>query len=367
MATRLSHSSVVVYNQCARKYKLQYIDRLRSKTLSSALLFGSALDAGLNHLLETNDLDKSISIFEGLFTNNKINSVPQYMPDNVNMVYIKGDFDKDLLTEDDYIKYQLLKDNMGLDSSSKPQEDVAYLQGIKEEQGLKALSEEERCMFNLANWLSMRRKGVVMLKSYQRVIMPQINKVLAIQKPISLRNDHGDEVIGTLDLAVEWKDGKHYLLDNKTATKEYTKNAAMSSQQLILYHHVEKEELNLDGVGFIVLYKQIIKNRIKICKSCGKDGSGHRHKTCDNMIDTKRCNGEWDETIDPEARIKVILNQIPEAAENLVIECFDEANEGIKRKVFNPNLNACGSLESEWQCPYLQKCWQGSDEELVKV
>jgi hypothetical protein len=56
------------------------------------------------------------------------------------------------------------------------------------------------------------------------------------------------------------KDGKVYIIDNKTSSSIYTWDSPMRSQQLILYYHALKEKYKADGVGFIVMYKQIKKN-----------------------------------------------------------------------------------------------------------
>lgn len=366
MATRISHSAVNTYSQCAKRYKLHYIDRIRPILQPIFFVFGSALDYALNNLLESKNVEESIKLFDKSFRFGNINNEPQYIPDNINIVYAKRDFDSDLLVEDDYLKYNELKEKLNLKSETKLEDDVAYFLDIKEKNGLKGLTVDERKLYNMANWLCMRRKGHVMIQSYAKEILPKINKVITIQKKINLTNDEGDVVTGALDLAVEWIDGKRYILDNKTSYKEYEPDSAMRSQQLIVYHHAEKEELKLDGVGFIVMYKQILKNKTKKCLSCGKDGTGQRHKTCDAVVDEKRCNGEWLEKIKPECRIEIILNEVTEAAENLVIQTFDESNEGIKKGVFSPNLNAC-SMGAEWKCAYYNLCWKGSKEDLVTL
>jgi len=46
------------------------------------------------------------------------------------------------------------------------------------------------------------------------------------------------------------------------------------------------------------------------------------------MMGEQRCNGAWKETIKPEARIDIILNQIPITAQNLVIQTFQGAVDG---------------------------------------
>lgn len=376
MSNRLSHSSVAMYSDCGRKYNLWYNEKLRPTTTSGALLFGSALDHALNVLLKENSLEEATKMFEKSFRFQNINNEGTYLPKSTKVVYSERDFDYDLLDTDDIDQLHKLKieNNMyqeatvnGTDTkyASTIKSDIDYLRDKKKSDGIKSFTSGERQLYALANWLCLRHKGHLMLKEYNSKIMPKIKKVLEVQKTINIENNVGDSILGYVDLIVEWEDGKRYILDNKTSTREYEPDSAMRSQQLIIYYHALKEEYKLDGVGFIVLYKTIDKNKTKQCSVCGKDGTGQRHKTCDNMT-PERCNGAWIETIKPKAFINTIFNEVPGAAEDLVIQTFDEANEGIKNKTFNPNLKACGS-HKDFLCAYYNHCWKNDDSDLVQL
>lgn len=365
MTQKLSHSQIRLYNECPKKYKLHYKDRLRPKTTTGALIFGSAIDKALNHLLETSNLEESQQIFTKSFSFQEINGKVEHVPTCEYIVYAESDFDSELLNSSDkeeYLKYKHKFNSEDLDSIET---DIKQLKFLKKDKGFLNLSIQERKLYAFGHWLSMNRKGIAMIDSYSKEILPKIKKVLAVQKPISTKNDQGDEVAGFLDLVVTWEDGKNYLLDNKTSTKEYEKTSPMRSQQLVLYYHIEKEQYNLHGAGFIVLYKHLIKNKTKVCTSCSFDGSGTAFKTCNNIIENKRCGGEWEIRINPKAKIEVILNEIPQASEDLVIETFDLANEAIKSAHFNPNLNAC--INGALVCPYFNYCWKGDSSDLVKI
>lgn len=361
MANRISHSAVRLYSQCGKRYDLHYNKKLRPNVISGALLFGSAIDAALNDLLINKDIEKAKTVFLKAFEWQTINGVQTNLPKATNIVYAKTDYDSDLVGDINSIYEPLSKK--------------------KQESGFDSLTQEEKTLYSNANWNSMCEKGLIMIDTYAREILPQINKVLAVQKNIALKNDAGDEIIAYVDLIVEWKDGKRYILDNKTSTRDYDPDSASKSQQLLLYHHICKDEYKIDGgIGFIVLYKQIQKNRKKICSVCEFDGSGARHKTCNNEVSsdpykepsleswpTKRCNGEWKQTIDPKARIEVILNQPKDVMENLVLDSMDGTNEAIKAGIFTPNLQACGDFNSDYRCPYYNLCHEGKDDSLVKV
>lgn len=380
MKNKLSNSALNTYNTCGKKYKLHYLDRFRSKVISGALIMGGAVDKGLNELLTSRDLKKAIEVFDSEFENSFINNVKTYIPDSELIVYAKKDFDEELLTVNDID--ELLKDE-DFERLNKESESILPLNRYydilkqKEEKGFENLSISDKKFYNLANWLCLRRKGFLMLQAYNDKVLPKIKKVIAVQKEFNLEGKSGDVLNGFIDLIVEWEDGKRYVLDNKTSTWEYEPDSASKSQQLILYYYVSNKELppeeKLDGAGFIVLYKQIQKNRIKICEKCGNNGTGGRHKTCDNNIlidfktdgETERCNGTWKETIKPEVRVDIILNEIAPQAQNLVLQTFLGANSGIKMGHFGPNLDSCHKFGQP--CVYFKKCWQGEDKDLIQL
>jgi hypothetical protein len=328
---------------------------------------GSAMDAGTNELLTSRSLESAIKAFDKAFMTGFINNKRVNYQDSELIVYAEKDFDAELLQPEDLEQISVEK--------------YKELVQKKKDSGFENLSLEEKKYYNLCNHLCLRRKGHLMLKAYHDDILPNIKEVLAVQKKIVIKNSEGDEVVAYIDAEIVWKDGKRYVIDNKTSTWEYEEDSASKSQQLISYYHFEKIPMKLDGAGFFVMYKQIDKNRIKICSKCGKDGSGARHKTCDaeiestfskkdtpvNVMDIKytRCHGSWNETIHPKCRTQVILNDIKPAAENLVIETFDEANEGIKKGAFGPNLDACHKFGMP--CQFYKKCWEGKDDELIQL
>ncbi len=79
-----------------------------------------------------------------------------------------------------------------------------------------------------------------------------------------------------------------------------------------------------------------------------------------------RCGGEWNITINPEAAIKIIINTVSDAAVDLVLSTFDEANHGIKNQVFYKNLSVCKNIYGS-PCEYYSLCWKGKDDDLVKL
>ena len=368
--TRLSHSSINTYTSCARKYDLHYNKRLRSKTSTGALLFGSALDQALNKLLETKDLDEAQKVFYKSWSFGWINNKGIALSDTDLVLYAKSDFDSDLLTKEDLKKFSDAQYLFALHQNKTIDEAYAFLMDQKSTVGYKTMTLEERKLLSLANWLSLRRKGEIMINSYFGKVLPKIKTVLAVQKQVEIENGDGDRLIGYIDMLLEMQDGKRIVADNKSSSVEYEQDSPAHSQQLILYHHITKDDYQLNGAGFIVMSKHIIKNKEKICVKCGFNGSEGRHKSCPNELDSldgkkkQRCGGEWDEKIYPEAKIDIIINEIPQAATDLVMETFDIANEGIKKGIFGPNLQACDDFNG---CQFRRYCWYGDSEELEVV
>lgn len=374
---KLSHSALNKYLQCPRLYKLHYVEKLRGKTTSGALLIGSAIDKSLNELLTYKNLESAIKVFDSEFEYGYINNKKVHLPDSDLITYAKKDFDSELLNFQDeqffgakYLELTKEEKCLGIEKTYN------NLMELKESNGFENLSSPEKKLYNLANWLCLKNKAHIMLKAYFEKVLPKIKRVIDIQKRILVTGKTGDEIECYIDLIVEMNDGKKYVLDNKTSGIDYEPDSASKSQQLIMYYYaVNKEsklEEKLDGVGFIVMYKNIQKNRIKICEKCGHNGSGGRHKTCDNGIEINgpgtlitRCNGAWKETINPECKIDIILNQVTVPAQNLIIQAFLGANEGIKAGVFPPNVDSCMKYGNP--CVMFKKCWEGKDENLITL
>jgi len=329
---RLSHSAVQIFNACSKKYEYHYLQRLRPVKQNSALIFGSAMDLALNDLLINKNLEMAVATFDHNMRIAKVNDQEIFVPTSDLIKYSKADLDEELLFESD--QHQSFN-NLGIPLPP----------------------------FN-KSWLSLRQKGFILIKAYHDEVLPKIKEVICSQKQIDLQNEDGDTVIGFLDLAVVWEDGKRYILDNKTASRRYEENAVAESQQLSLYFHAEQEEMKLDGAGFIVMLKEINKNRKKICEVCAFDGSGTRYKSCPNEVNGNRCDGTWIESINPTGTIQILLGQVSPQMEDTVINTFDDACTGIKSGVFEKNFDSCFQYG---RCPYYLYCHDNDGSDLVQL
>lgn len=342
MGNKLSYSQVSKYTMCGQSYFYHYEKRIRPKFTTGALIFGSALDEALGTLL----LNKGdpYAIFDKAFTNARINKTVESIPKSTKLVYSNTDFDADILSKDDLDELATL--------DSKWEETIAKLKSKKSLSGFDSLTVEEKQFYNYANWLSMRRKGHLMIDAYKEKILPKLTKVYEVQKKVSLSN--GDDVVeGFIDFIAEY-DGKKVIFDNKTATFPYEPDSVVTSPQLSLYVHAEG---STKWGGYIVLNKLVKKNRTKVCSKCGHDGSGGRHKSCNNEVEGKRCGGDWTETVKPEISTQIIVDKIPPRTEQIVIENMDKANDGIKNRVFTRNFNMCDNFYGG-SCPYKPLCFK---------
>lgn len=363
MKTKLSHSQVSRYALCGESYRLHYVARIRPTTQSAALCFGTALDDALNVLVTNTGSpeDKFISTF----TNQNVNNVSTYLPTCVDLVYAETDYDAELLTDADKDVIDAAMAGGTISNVVNPFTTYDELRKKKKESGFENLKNEEKRFYNFLNWLSLMRKGLLMLKVYRTKVLPKIKKVHAVQKYVALENGDGDKIIGYVDMIADIEGYGTVIVDHKTSAMEYDQDAVLTSPQLSLYMHILEQEYNTRKAGYIVLRKSVVKNRKKICSVCGHDGTGGRHKTCDKEVAGKRCGGDWNETIDPDISVQIIVDDIPPLTEQVVIENYDETNKAIKSGTYPRNFNSCSNTYGG-PCAYKGLCFKGSMRNLKK-
>lgn len=363
---KLSHSATKIYNECSLRYDLHYNKRLRSKTTGSALIFGNALDKAFNKLLISKNLTEAEAEFRTAMLNIEYNKKTIHIPTSPLITYFKSDFDADLLIEEDYQKFGAVAKS--LDYTVNPRELPAfleYLHNLKKKR--QALNTAEETLFALGNYLSLVRKGILMLKAYNDKILPQIKEVISIQEEIELTNNDGDSITGFIDLVVRLNDDNIYIADNKTSSdfKYYPDDSAKNSNQLVLYKHATQHKYHAKGVAYFVLLKKVQKTITKICSKCGNDGTGGRHNTCNVGKGKKKCGGKWNETINFDILTKNVINEVEEQTEDNIIQMYDDTVQAIKQEIFTPNWNSCGA--GPIACPYKNLCHKNDDSDLEKI
>jgi RecB family exonuclease len=303
----LSHSAVSLYQQCSYCYYLKYIEHIRPKVQNSALFFGKALDDSFNILLLERSLGKALEHFVTAWT--KLQDTP--------MKFRKNEVDIDLIN---------------------------HFPSMNE-------------IITNPEWETLFQKGILFINTYYDKVLPKIKEVIAVQEPFGFKNADGDEIKGIIDLIVKWEDGKIYLLDNKTSSYSYAWDSARTSPQLTLYDYVVNEKYKLDGIGYIVLDKNIKKNKILTCKDCGGTTTNSRLKTCaqDLGIDGHRCNGQFSIQINPSVNISYIFDTVDKKFQDKIIQQFDDANNGICNEIFakkhNPKFGPYGPCEYYYYTP----------------
>lgn len=189
-------------------------------------MFGNAVDVGLNTLLrntmpgveQKNPHEQFMKVWG--YTEINGNGVELAKSDLVK--YSKSDYDENILTEADKNDIKL-----GLDKS----------------------------------WVSLRRKGLMIVDAYEKQILSRIKEVIAVQKYVSLSNKDGDKFIGYIDFICRWEDDKVYIVDNKTTSIKYKDDSVSTSPQLATYFEGTVEEFEPDGAMYIAVPKKFRKRK----------------------------------------------------------------------------------------------------------
>ena len=363
---KLSHSAATKYVDCPKSYQYHYLKKYRSTVQSSALLFGTSIDKAAEHYAQTKNFDEALEVFNSTWQTQEINGKATDLRFLLDFTYSEKDLDTDLLKKEDW--EALEKDTKIKSEHEKLSTEDALNEVLdnKSELGYKDLSHEDKEIYNYANWLCLKRKGRLMLKEFKRVFDENVEEVLGTQVKIELEDSDKNQVTGFIDLVVRWKGkSKPVILDLKTAGREYDDDAVQKSPQLSLYvFSASSKYENTRECGFIVLNKNINKNKHKKCVKCSHDGTGERFKTCNNVVDGVRCNGEWKTTIYPKAHSQILIEEINEVLTENVVENFNEVAKGIKAEVFPRNFSNCLKYGSV-KCPFHNLCHKGTMDEIV--
>lgn len=331
---KLSHSACCKYLSCPFSYDAYYNKGIQPVKKGSALVFGIGIDAGLNALL----LNNAEAIDEYY---KAVSAIPLG-----NMIPGQYDYDHELLNENQ--KINLLKQlrEFGYQGDNIDSLAETLLRRIKDGE---VLSDNQYCAIDLLARACLEVKAELMFQAYERLVLPQIEEVISVQSWSGS---------GILDAKVRWKGLGVRILDNKTSSRAYPQNAIEYSAQLAMYAAEEK----ITDVTYVVLIKQLKKNREKRCQSCGHIGKGS-HSTCDNIVNGKRCKGEWIVTISPEAEIQIVHGEIIDKALEVAAETEREIKRAIKAEIFPCNLPKCNDQYGK-PCEYRDLKWKGSMEGL---
>ncbi len=315
--------------------------------MGSALFFGSAIDKAIEACLKDSSVDET-KVFDEHWSNVQINKREVALSQSLLVKYSLSDMEWLLLKAEDFDLLEVQAKTHDLKSL------YSELTNLKNKR-----SPSQQSLWNFFNWLSLRRKGHLMLQTHRQEILPKIKNVQYTQKEINLDNGRGDTLIGYPDLVCTWEDNKTYIMDYKTTSYAYEKNAVSISPQLTIYSHA----LNIKDCGFIVFNKKISK--VKTCEKCKGETTDGRIKLCNKLIEGNPCGGSLG-NITLHCNIQLLLDQIPEQTEEEVLQKIEEANLGIKAKIFEKNTEMC---LKQFKCPYPSLCRGGklNEEEYEKL
>lgn len=329
----LSFSGYKRFITCPKFYYYNDVLGEKVESMSSALVFGSAIDNALNDMLVNRDLLAAKNIAK------------RYIIDTQIDMYYLADYDADF-SQDELESYVTKNhSSSGIDTENIMQELLT---------NQNSLSSNERKLMSHICKDTLKHKANVILDSYFVKVLPMIKSVESIQKEIVLKDGSKRGIIDTILIT---NDNKRVIFDNKTSSRPYEKDAVLKSPQLALYAHL----VGADYAGFIVMNKQITKNRTKICSKCGNDGSGTKFRTCNNITGKKKCGSKWNETIDPYSYIQIFIDKMPQINKDIIVEAMDETISCINNGVFPRNLNNCFSMYGQ-KCVYINNCWKQKEK-----
>lgn len=355
---RLSNSSISRYLQCGKSYDWHYNHKIRPNWTSSALLFGDALDKAINVLL-LNDNKNPLDVFIQYWTTVKINKQDVYLPTSTKVMYANKDYDEDLITADDW---NVVEDM--IQSGKVERHDYRTLVLKKSSLGWDKFTDSEKSYYNLLNWTCMKNKAKYIIEGYKKEVIPRIGKVYAVQKELNIDNGADDTFIGFIDFVADVDDHGPVIMDNKTSSMPYAWDKVRNSKQLATYMAIAGDEYKTNKAGFVVMQKNLKKEKHKTCTSCGHKASS-THAKCNADIGGKRCNGEWlIETIF-RAEFQVLVDRISKAFQDMAITNADAVASAVKAKIYPMNLDTCDNIFGS-RCVYYDLCRKNSMKGLVK-
>lgn len=374
MSIKLSNSGISKYLTCGHSYKLRYKDRIVSVNKGSALYFGSAIDTALNFMLENKDnseienlVEATILEFDKVWEQQSDNEYKMIdLPLSPNIIYSKADYDPDLLEKSDW-KEILQRDSKFFDTRN------AVTDALKNGVDWNDINEDSRMIYNFSNWLCIKNKARFLIKAYHDDILPKIKKVLKVQYKIELMDEEANNLNGIIDFVIELPDGRAAIMDNKTTSVDYSPESVKTSAQLALYTKIlnilavdPEHEWNhkIEAAGYCVLSKKLEKDITKTCDQCGHVGEGS-HKTCDNLVMGKRCNGSWTKDKKFKVNTQFIIDTISEEMQNDVLDTAVAVKSCVEMGLYPKNFNSCEGKYG--RCEYFNRCHGGSDKGLIKL
>ena len=328
MSINVSFSALDCFEQCSEKYRLRYREKLSSEKISSPLFFGTAIDAAVELLLLKKKRNLSDKELDLLLTEDAFSVFDKTMKEQNGILlernplceYFYSDFDHSLLTEEDF---SYLK--KAYPSILDWEEFFVYCKKYIKTHG--ELKTGSKVAFNNLCWLSLYRKGEMMLKAYAQNILPEIEEVFDIQKEVELINESGDKLRGKIDFIASFKDDPtaRLIIDNKTSSEAYKSDSVANSVQLAIYCEAE----TCNRAAYVVLEK---KMRVK----------------------------------EPRARTQIVKDTITEEHKQKTFDIVEQKLNNIACENFSKKDSPKDCAFFGKPCEFFNLCWHGKMDGLKK-
>lgn len=364
MAVRTSYSQNSTYKECPQHWHWKYKEKLIAPEMGASLYFGSAVDEAVMAMLDKKDNYLEIFHQNWHTHTNRKNEKEQIFDDEL-VLYSYNDFDADLMGTKEITQLTEWAKELKL-TNNDPIELFKSIVSIKKNK-YKKMTKSQKKYFNRANWLCLDVKGEILVNSFKDQFLPKIKKVYATQKFGRVTDPNtGDTILGAMDFVaeIEGYEGP-IILDLKTAARPYTQDHIKFSEQLPLYAAMFSDQYQTNLVGYVVLVKNINKNKTAKCKSCGSIKTSS-HRTCDYEYDNgKRCHGEWDEVIEIAPEVQTLITTVPDERINSILVDYGNIIEAMRQEIVYKNTNKC----TNWYgglCPYFKACHENDISGLKK-
>lgn len=362
MGFRTSYSQNNTYINCPKYWHMNYIEKWEGSIEGASLYYGSAMDAAVTAMLEkkTDWLD----IFYDKWNRAYSFGTATQVFDNPNIVFSNKDFDEYVLEPADMAILQGWAAKLGVTSDPV---DLYKDISSRKKNPYKTVSTDELQYFNRASWLSMKKKGKLLLEAFHTDFYPKIKKVVSTQQRGSITdNNTGDSIVGYIDMVLEI-DGysKPIIFDLKTAAQPYKQEDIDLTQQLTLYSAMKGADYNTNLVGYVVLCKNIPKEDVSFCSKCNYKKNG-RHKTCDNILtDGSRCNGSWVDTKICKPEIQVLVQEKSQTQIDDLLLDIGNIILAMKNNVVYKNTSKCNNWYGS-RCAFYDACYSGDTSKLKR-
>lgn len=339
----ISHSSTSCFKRCPEKHYLQYVLRAKSKEEGASLAFGIAIDHSLCTLLEAKKEEEKLP---------KLKEVQEIFNEDIRKGWGKAyDNPKYRYTRNDYVPKVLKKEDWEMISLWEKQLKTSVEVTLKaaNQKAYKKMQPAEDQMWSRMCWISLKRKGELMLEAFYNEVLPKIKKVIAIQYKLEGKIGNDLDLKGYIDLICTYEGYKTPIIfDIKTAARPYESDSVKLSEQLLMYLAALGKELDTHLVGYLVMSKSISSD--VFCGICGTEKES-RHKTCPAKIANKRCGGEWKEV--PKATIQELVDEVSDEEQAQFLRDISNLSAIMESGLRYRNFDSCKDFG---MCNYYYLC-----------